>query len=51
MSSINRMLTVLEKKKPDKIMLDTSTSGIDFAEVAEIIKHNPDYRDIAIIKI
>ncbi len=42
-------LDLIYKYKPDLVILDIMLPGIDGYEVCEIIRLNPDYRDIKII--
>ena len=42
-------LDVIFKYKPDLILLDIMLPGIDGYEVCEIVRLNPDYRDVKIV--
>jgi len=51
MSSIDKMFSILQKKKPDIIMLDKSIPGVDSSEIFNKIKENPTCQDIELIEI
>jgi DNA-binding response OmpR family regulator len=42
-------LELIYKYKPDLVLLDIMLPGIDGYEVCEIVRLNPDYRDVKII--